>query len=849
VILLRLISLPYVRKHFLRSILTMTGIVLGVAVFVGMHTANRSVLAAFNRTVDRIAGATQLQVTAGDGFPEETLERVQSVPGVRVAVPVIEAVMSTPFKGQGDILVLGVDMTGDRSLRDYDLESGDEAVVDDPLVFLAQPDSLIVTNTFAERNHLESGSRVPMETVAGPKQFVIRGIMKSTGMASAFGGNLAIMDIYAAQSVFGRGRTIDRIDIGANDGQDITQLRDRIRAALGSTYDVEPPAARGTQFEAMSRSYALTANMTSLFALFIGLFIIFNTFSIAVTQRRSEIGILRALGATRGQIRALFLSESVVIGLAGSAVGIFVGILLARGMAVQVSSLMTEVYGVGERAAQVTPEPKLLALALLIGVVTSVIAAILPSRNAARTDPVVALQKGRSQMISVGENRIRRLLSIGLATLAVLMLSVRGNRVLLYSGYVLAIFAAVLLAPTLTAILTRALRPVLRFLSPVEGALAADSLIQSPRRTSGTVAALMLSLALVIGLAGLAKASYSSILGWTASTLNPDLFVTPNESLTKRVFRFPWALGDQLRAVPGIEEVQEVRNGRITLKGKPVLLVAVNVRRVQARAHPRTIAGNREDIIRRASAGEALSVSENFAELNGVKLGDILEIPSPSGLVKLPVAGIVEDFSDQQGAIFLDWKVYKRYWQDDGVNIFRIYLHAGESQQAVKQRILERLGSHRRLFVMTNADVKGFIVRVTDQWFGMTYIQIAVAVMVAILGIVNTLTVSITDRRRELGVLQAVGALRRQVRRTVWIEALAIGVIGVLLGLGFGAIQLYFSVFATARDFAGLHFGYEYPFAIAAGLFPLILGAAWLSALAPAEQAVRGSLVESLEYE
>ena len=213
-ILLRLISLPYVRKHVLRTLLTMTGIVLGVAVFVGMHTANRSVLAAFNRTVDRIAGATQLQVTAGDGFPEDVLERVQSVPGVRVAVPVIEAVLSTPFKGQGDILVLGVDMTGDRSLRDYDLESGEEAVIDDPLVFLAQPDSLIVTNTFAERNKLQVGSRVPMETMAGQKQFVVRGIMKSSGLASAFGGNLAIMDVYAAQSVFGRGRTIDRIDIG-----------------------------------------------------------------------------------------------------------------------------------------------------------------------------------------------------------------------------------------------------------------------------------------------------------------------------------------------------------------------------------------------------------------------------------------------------------------------------------------------------------------------------------------------------------------------------------------------------------------------------------------------------------
>ena len=309
-------------------------------------------------------------------------------------------------------------------------------------------------------------------------------------------------------------------------------------------------------------------------------------------------------------------------------------------------------------------------------------------------------------------------------------------------------------------------------------------------------------------------------------------------------------MGDALREVPGIEEVQPVRNGRVTVNGKPVLLVAVDIRRVQYRVHMKTIAGNREDIIERASAGVALSVSDNFAELNGLKLGDTIEIPSPSGPVRLPIAGIVEDFSDQQGAIFIDWKVYKRYWKEDGVNIFRVYLRPGELQQtAVKQRILDRFSNQRRVFVMTNSDVKRFIVHVTDQWFGMTYVQIAVAVLVAILGIINTLTVSITDRRRELGVLQAVGAVRNQVRRTIWIEALAIGVIGVLLGLAFGAVQLFYSIHMTARDFAGLRFSYEYPYTIAAMLFPVILGAAFLSALGPGEQAVRGSLVESLEYE
>ena len=160
--LLRLISWPYFRRHILRTILTTAGIVLGVAVFVGMHTANQSVLYAFSQTVDRIAGKTELQVTSGEtGFGEEVLERVQTAVTVRVAVPVIEAVVDTKIAGRGSLLILGVDMTGDRSLRDYDLESGDQAVVDDPLVFLAQPDSLIVSKDFAEATHLAVDSRLP----------------------------------------------------------------------------------------------------------------------------------------------------------------------------------------------------------------------------------------------------------------------------------------------------------------------------------------------------------------------------------------------------------------------------------------------------------------------------------------------------------------------------------------------------------------------------------------------------------------------------------------------------------------------------------------------------------------
>src|SRR5262245_16902905 len=277
--LLRLLSWPYLRRHLLRWALTLAGIVLGVAVFVAMHTANRSIFSAFDKTVDQIAGSTQLQVSAGEfGFDEAILERVQSLPEVGVAVPVIETTVETKIPGQGSILILGIDMTGDRSLRDYELQDADDAIIDDPLVFLAQPDSLMVTKEFAGRNKLEVNSKIALLTIDGEKEFTVRGVMRSQGMAQAFGGNLAVMDIYAAQQILGRGRRFDRIDLRAKDGVGVDQCQAALKAALGPSFEVEPPSARGRHFEALLQSYSMAMSISSLFALIVGMFIIYNSF-------------------------------------------------------------------------------------------------------------------------------------------------------------------------------------------------------------------------------------------------------------------------------------------------------------------------------------------------------------------------------------------------------------------------------------------------------------------------------------------------------------------------------------------------------------------------------------------
>ena len=849
-ILLRLISWPYFRKHVLRTALTTAGIVLGVAVFVGMHTANSSVLFAFSRTVDRIAGKTELQVTAGEaGFHEEVLETVQAASTVRVAVPVIEAVVDTNLNGQGNLLVLGVDMTGDRTLRDYDLDSGDDAVIDDPLVFLAQPDSIILSKEFAEKNHIVVGGRVALGTVEGEKQFTVRGVMKSSGLTSAFGGNLAVMDIYAAQHMFGRGRSFDRIDLAVKEGRTLKDAEQELTAMLGPGFQVDPPSGRGQQFEAMLAAYSMMVGISSLFALFIGMFIIYNSFAIAVTQRRSEIGILRALGATRGQIRWLFLGESAVTGLIGSLGGLVFGVLIARGIAASIGTLISDVYGVAQHADELSTSPGLLVLALAIGIGTSIVAAAIPAHNAARVDPVQALQKGTYQVLSAGESRLRAILGLALGAVSIVCLNIGGSRPVFYAGYALAIVVALLISPLLSLALAKALRPILKWARPVEGALAADSLIQSPRRTSASVAALMLSLALVVAFAGMARASYDSLIVWMETALNPELFIMPSQSIVVRTIRFPPAMGPEVAAIPGVRRVQMVRDARVMFRKTPVMVVSLEVSSMAETVQPAPVSGDADDMYRRTAAGEGLMVSDNLAQLQHLTLGEILEIPAPNGLIRLPIAGIVVDYSDQQGTIFMDRSLFVRYWNDDSVNVFRVYLNPGAQVPEVRQRILEKYAGQRQVFVLTNGELKSYILKVTDQWFGLTSVQIAVAVLVAILGIVNTLTVSITDRRRELGVLQAVGGLRGQIRRTIWLEALSIGTLGLALGFALGAINLYYILQIVHNDIAGMRLDYAFPVGTVLALVPTILGAAFIAAIWPAESAVHGSLVEALEYE
>jgi putative ABC transport system permease protein len=355
----------------------------------------------------------------------------------------------------------------------------------------------------------------------------------------------------------------------------------------------------------------------------------------------------------------------------------------------------------------------------------------------------------------------------------------------------------------------------------------------------------MLSVAMVIGLGGIAEASYQSILDWVTGTLDADFLVAPSENLKDLTLRFPSTMERDLSAIEGLAVVQPVRTARVSVRNSQPILFAVDIPRLSPQARRRAIPVDTERVHQLAAQGRGVIVSDNFAAREQVRIGDSLDLPAPDGALRLPVLGIYKDFTDPQGTIVIDRSLYRSRWHDDTVNLFRLYLRPGASAEAVRAQVVARLGSNRRLFVFSSADLRRHVLGLAGRWFEITYVQLAIALLVAVLGIANALTVSIADRRRELGILRAVGGLRRQVRIAVWVEAAAVAVVGFVLGLGFGMVNIFYAL----SIFSGHALEFRFPSLLAAVLLPMLVAAALVAAIMPAEAAVRAPLVSALEYE
>jgi len=304
-----------------------------------------------------------------------------------------------------------------------------------------------------------------------------------------------------------------------------------------------------------------------------------------------------------------------------------------------------------------------------------------------------------------------------------------------------------------------------------------------------------------------------------------------------------------LAAIPGVADVQSVRTVHISVAGGRRTLIAADLAKLAERGKLEVAEGSAEQMSQLASQGKGVIISENLSTLQNLHLNNWLEIPTPSGLLRLPIVGVVQDYTSQEGSLWIDRTVFRRCWKSDEVDLFRIYLLPLASADRVKRSILEKFQGQRQVFVLTNGELKSYVMRMVDQWFGITYLPVLIAVLVALLGIASTLIVSVTDRRRELAVLRAVGSLRSQIRGIVSAEALLIALIGLVLGIALGAANIYYALEIARRQVTGVRLSYQFPWKVTLLLPPAIFLVAWISALWPAHLAVRSPLVEGLGYE
>jgi len=845
------VTWPYFKKHWVITLLTLAGVSLGVGVYIAIELSSASLRTSLRRTVDKIAGKAQLEVASGEaGVPEEILDVVRRVPGVVAAQPVVEAVVRPEGPAEASLMVLGVDFLGDRAIRDWDF--GDEDVLDDPLVFLAQPDSICITKEFAERKHLALDDTIRLETGHGFKPFTVRGLIEPEGPATAFGGNIALMDLYAAQYVFARGRLFDRIDVLLDTTVPVEEGARRLAAALGPGFTAEPPARRGAEMEVLIENFGRTLTLGSWQAMFIAVFLIFNVFAVAATRRRREIGILRSLGVARGAILRLFLIEGAILGTLGAVVGVGAGLLLARVTTRFIARLTEVAYGLTHSQAALVVDPKVIMAGAVVGAVSAVGAAFFPALAAARLAPVEALAKGGFQRVASGTSRLRMIAGVVVTVLAAAAVVTVAKKT--FAGAVFGMFlinvAALLVVPSLIGPLVRLLRPVMKRIFGAEGLIAVDTLLAAPRRTSATVLALMVSLGFVLTLAGLTHAFRVSYTTWMNGVINADFYVTASDRFFSKAYRLPPEFASTIASIPGVRWVEEFRGIHLDYKGKRPFLATLPLARTYRRLSMPIIEGRREDLESKVPAGQGIAVSDNFARLFKKRIGDPVTIDTPTGPLTMPIVAIVMDYSSDQGTVWMDRSVYVERFKDDGIDTIDILAEPSADRAAIATAIHERLASKTdRLFVMTASEMRGNIHKLLDQFFALSYIQLVIALLVAVLGITNTLVISVAERRRELGILKALGTLRRQVFALIVLEALSIAIVGSIVGYALGSYLIGYAADSISATNTGWTLPYAFPWGIAAGLAPLLIVVTVLAAVYPARVALSVSPAEALEFE
>ncbi len=840
----------YGARHRLLALLNILSVALGVAVYLAIQIANQSANRAFAATVDLVAGKADLQITSTVGdLPDGIFPAVARHEGISAATPLVRGIVTLPDMPGEYLQILGLDIFTNEPFRTFALGDFAEGQFDVQR-WLAGPNLVGVAAAFAERHHLQPGDALRAQ-VNGVERPLRVGFILRANEATGLDEHFAAMDIGWAQELFARRGVLSAVQLQVVDPRRREEIAQSLRALVPPNAQVATPAQRGQQVTNMLGGFQLNLTAMSLVSLLVGMFLIYNTVSASVVRRRNEIGILRSLGVTRNEVRALFLAEALALGALGVALGLAGGVLLARVLVGPVAQTISSLY-VLLSVRELAVTPFMFASAAILGFASVIIAAWLPAAAAAKMDPVRALHAGSIIEQAVDLSPVwlwAGISALGAAAGLSALALATGPPWLGFGAAFFVLTGFSFLVPRVTlgfsAAATRLLRRGRR--GPIEASLAATNVARSLVRNAVTIAALAAAVSMAVGVSVMVFSFRRTVESWIDQTLVADLFLAPasNEITGPSSFIPPAAL-DFLEQHPAVASLDTFREIAVPMGDKEVSLAVV--RGTERRQFP-FLHGDAATLTQRFLNDECVIISESFARRHRVNDGETLELTTPEGRRRFPVAGTFYDYTRDQGVVYMSAKTFRRFWKDDRINSIALYLKPGSSAEKITAEFRAAFSGSGQFIIWSNRDLRVRVFEIFDQTFAVTYVLRTIAIIVAVVGICLTLTTLLVERARELGVMRAIGASVGQLRKLLLWESAIIGLLAAVVGLASGLALSFVLTGVINRAFFGWTIQLAFPWGSLA-LTPLwILGAAVLAGLLPAWRAGRLVIAEALRDE
>jgi len=821
---------------------------LGVAVVLAIELAGNAAAGSFHSSMESLAGDNDLEVVAWGGVPEALMGTLATLPyPLRISPRMEDFAVDTRTRETVPLIGLDLILEGSRYASETDASNANskyKATMEKSVRDLENPESVWISASLGKR----TGERISLLINDRVLDCVVRGVFPS----ASGNENAILMDIAGAQRALNRFGRVDRILIKLPANSTVEDWQKKLSSVLPPGVEVRLEGAGTEENRKMLAAFRWNLRLLSYIALVVGAFLIYSTISVSVVRRRSEIGIVRALGAERRDVLAAFLGEAACLGLAGALMGLPLGRIMAGG-AVKLMAATVESLYVSSRPGAIALTPYSLALALLIGVGMAVVSALSPAREAMQVSPVDAMAQGQREYVArahKGRDLAIAAVLAGLAGLAAQMPAFRGKPFFGYLAAVLLIAAAAHAMPALVNFISRIAAGVLGKLFGVEAMLASRSLAASLRRTSVLVGALATAVAMMVSVGIMVGSFRQTVVSWMNHQLPADLYLRPAGNVASdRHPTISMELVETIAKLPGVAAVDRLRAYEISYDGMPATLASVDLRVLRAYRESDFFSGRPTgEVLAELRGKNNIIVSEPFTYKHKVNTGDTIMLSLGEARASFQIVDIYYDYASERGYILMDRDVLLKYLPDETPTNLAVFL-APDAKVAEVRKAIQEVAAGRRILIFSDRDLRTEAVRIFDRTFAITYALEAVAIVVGVMGIAGALIALVIDRRRELGLLRFLGASSGQIRKMILVEAGLLGLLANLAGFVLGYFLSLILVFVINKQSFGWTIRFHWPVAVLLGALTVVYAATLVSGLYPAWVAVRLNPLEVIHEE